>query len=344
MTKLNRLEIRRGPKIISWMASFSGILINAAGGGARLTQLAFDQLPPGDVLIRISYSTLNYKDALAITQGAPVVRSFPMVPGVDLAGLVETSSDPRFQPGDAVLANGWGLGENHWGGLAQYARLPGNYLVKIPPQLDPRRAMAIGTAGYTAMLCLMALERAGLSPTAGEVLVTGAAGGVGSIAISLLAAKGYTVTASTGRLAETPYLESLGAKSVVDRTMLSKPGGKPLQKERWAGAIDSVGGATLANVCASMRYRGLVATCGLAQGMDFPATVAPFILRGVSLLGIDSVRAPQAEREIAWARLAAELDPAKLEQTVREISLSEVIGSAADLLAGKVRGRLVVRV
>jgi len=332
------------------MTSFSGILITAepaANPAARVTSLTLDQLPPGEVLIRVAYSTLNYKDALAICHGAPVVRSFPMVPGVDLAGVVETSTDPRFQPGDAVLANGWGLGENHWGGLAQYARVPAEFLLKIPSAFTARQAMAIGTAGYTAMLCLLALERAGLTaaraPAPGtEVLVTGAAGGVGSIAIALLAAKGYIVTASTGRIAEKAYLESLGAKHLIDRATLSSPG-KPLQKERWAAAIDSVGGATLANVCASLKYRGLVAACGLAQSMDFPASVAPFILRGVSLLGIDSVRAPRAEREAAWARLATDLDPAILEQTTREISLDSAIAAAADLLAGKIRGRLVVK-
>jgi acrylyl-CoA reductase (NADPH) len=324
--------------------TFPGILIAAREGGvqAALCALSGEQLPPGAVLVRVEYSTLNYKDALAICRGAPVVRTFPMVPGVDLAGVVESSSDPRFTPGDAVLANGWGLGETQWGGLARYARLPGDFLLKIPAGLDARRAMAIGTAGYTAMLCLMALERAGLRPERGEVLVTGASGGVGSVAIALLAGQGYAVTASTGRLAETEYLKTLGAAQVIDRAELSAPG-KPLQKERWAGAIDSVGGTTLANVCASLKYRGLVAACGLAQGMEFPATVAPFILRGVSLLGIDSVRAPLAERTVAWDRLSRELDAAKLELTAREIGLEQAIAAAADLLAGKVRGRLVVR-
>jgi len=323
---------------------FPGILITAApaGSAASVTELTVEQLPPGAVLVRIEYSTLNYKDALAICRGAPVVRSFPMVPGVDLAGVVEASSDDRFQPGDAVLANGWGLGESQWGGLARYARLPGDFLLPMPGGLDARRVMAIGTAGYTAMLSLMALERAGLTPARGEVLVTGASGGVGSFAISLLAARGYAVTASTGRLHESAYLRSLGAQHVIDRAELSTLG-KPLQKERWAGAVDSLGGATLANVCAAMKYRGLVAACGLAQGMEFPATVAPFILRGVALLGIDSVRAPREERLAAWERLSRELDPAKLELTVREISLPEAIPAAAELLAGKVRGRLIVR-
>ena len=323
---------------------FPGILVSAHEGGvqATLSALSLEQLPAGTVLVRVEYSTLNYKDALAICRGAPVVRSFPMVPGVDLAGVVESSSDPRFAPGDAVLANGWGLGESQWGGLARYARVPGDFLLKIPAGLNARRAMAIGTAGYTAMLCLMALERAGLTPDRGEVLVTGASGGVGGVAIALLAGRGYAVTASTGRLAERGYFRTLGAARVIDRAELSAPG-KPLQKERWAGAIDSVGGTTLANVCASTKYRGLVAACGLAQGLEFPATVAPFILRGVSLLGIDSVRAPLAERTVAWDRLSRELDGAKLELTAREIGLDQAIAAAADLLAGKVRGRLVVR-
>jgi acrylyl-CoA reductase (NADPH) len=318
------------------------ISAGAAGSSAAVSELTLEQLPPGAVLVRVEYSTLNYKDALAICRGAPVVRAFPMVPGVDLAGVVEASTDPRFAPGDAVLANGWGLGESAWGGLARYARVSGEVLQKIPAGLDPRRAMAIGTAGYTAMLAVMALERAGLTPAAGEVLVTGASGGVGSFAIALLAGGGYAVTASTGRLAETAYLKSLGAREVIDRGALSNLG-KPLQKERWAGAIDSVGGATLANVCASLKYRGLVAACGLAQGMDFPATVAPFILRGVTLLGIDSVRAPHAERAQAWERLSQELDPAKLELAVNEITLAEAVPAAAELLAGRIRGRLVVR-
>ena len=325
-------------------STFPGILLTAREGGvhAALAQLSREQLPVGAVLVRVEYTTLNYKDALAICRGAPVVRAFPMVPGVDLAGVVESSSDPRFAPGDHVLANGWGLGENHWGGLARYARLPGDFLLKIPVGLSARQTMAIGTAGYTAMLCLMALERSGLMPAHGEVLVTGASGGVGSVAVALLAGRGFSVTASTGRPAESDYLRALGAAQVIDRAELSSPG-KPLQKERWAGAVDSVGGTTLANVCASLKYRGLVAACGLAQAMDFPATVAPFILRGVTLLGIDSVRAPVAERTVAWDRLSHELDAAKLELATREIRLDEVIPAAAELLAGKIRGRLVIR-
>ena len=325
-------------------STFPGILLAASAGGvhAAVAQLSPEQLPAGAVLVRVEYTTLNYKDALAICRGAPVVRAFPMVPGVDLAGVVESSTDPRFAPGDHVLANGWGLGESHWGGFARYARVPGDFLLKVPANLNTRQTMAIGTAGYTAMLCLMALERSGLTPARGEVLVTGASGGVGSVAIALLAGQGYTVTASTGRLAESEYLQALGAAQVIDRAELSRPG-KPLQKERWAAAVDSVGGTTLANVCASLKYRGLVAACGLAQGLEFPATVAPFILRGVSLLGIDSARAPFAERTVAWERLSHELDTAKLELASRQIGLDEVIPAAADLLAGKVRGRLVVR-
>ncbi len=310
---------------------------------AEIKSLDEAELPPGDVLIRVSHSTLNYKDALAITKGVPVVRKFPMIPGIDLAGAVEESSDPRFSPGDAVLVNGWGLGEERWGGFAEKARVPGDFALSIPAPFDAAQAMAIGTAGYTAMLCLLTLERAGLKPDAGRVLVTGAAGGVGSVAIALLAAGGYEVTASTGRTSDASYLQSLGATEIIDRAELSAPG-KPLQKERWAAAIDSVGGHTLANVCASLKYRGSVAACGLAQSMDFPATVAPFILRNVTLFGIDSVHAPRADRELAWSRLARELDPTKLASIVRTISLSEVPASAADLLAGKIRGRLVVKI
>jgi acrylyl-CoA reductase (NADPH) len=324
--------------------TFSGVLLEQAAAGvtARIAILNDNDLPTGDVLVRVSHSTLNYKDALAIQNRGPVVRNFPMVPGIDLAGRVESSTNPRFQPGDAVLSNGWGAGEDRWGGLAQLARMPGEFLLKIPAALTPASAMAIGTAGYTAMLGIMALERAGVTPGAGDVLVTGASGGVGSIAISLLARLGFRVVASTGRRDGPEYLKSLGAAEVIDRATLSSPG-KPLQKQRWAAAMDSVGSHTLANVCASLKYRGVVAACGLAQGLDFPATVAPFILRGISLLGIDSVRAPNEEREIAWDRLARELDPAKLAAITREIPLDDVIAASARLLAGEVRGRLVVR-
>ena len=325
--------------------SFSAVYLTSSETGVRaeMRTLAESDLPAGEVLIDVSYSTLNYKDALAITKGAPVVRQFPIVPGIDLAGTVRESTAEGGQSGDAVLVNGHGLGEQHWGGLAQLARVPGAFITPIPAGLTARDAMAIGTAGYTAALCLLALERGGLTPDRGEVLVTGATGGVGSIAIALLAAGGYRVTASTGRMADEAYLKSLGAEAVIDRAELASPG-KPLQKERWAAAIDCVGGTTLANVCASLRYRGLVAACGLAQGLDFPATVAPFILRGVTLYGIDSVRAPQAERNAAWQRLARDLDRQKLREIATEIPLPNAIAAAHDLLAGKIRGRVVVNV
>lgn len=324
---------------------FEGILLENSGGTftARLTSLNEADLPPGEVLIRVSHSTLNYKDALAIQNRAPVVRSFPMVAGVDLAGVVESSSDVRWKTGDVVLVNGWGLGETRWGGLAQLCRVPGDLPVRLPAGMTAATAMSAGTAGYTAMLCVNAMERAGLRIGMGDVLVTGAAGGVGSMAISLLARLGYRVIASTGRVAEADYLKSLGAAEVMDRAELSSPG-KPLQKERWMAVVDSVGSHTLANACAGTKYRGWVSACGLAQGMDFPATVAPFILRGVSLLGIDSVRTPIAEREAAWKRLAELIDPAKLALVTKQINLDEAIAASAELLAGKVRGRLLVAV
>ena len=297
----------------------------------------------GDVLVRVEWSTLNFKDGLALTNRSPVVRKWPMVPGIDGAGTVESSSHPGFRAGDKVVLNGWGVGETHWGCLAQKARLKGDWLIRLPAPLTTRQAMAIGTAGYTAMLCVMALERQGVTPDQGEVLVTGAAGGVGSVAIALLAGRGYRVVASTGRTAEAEYLESLGAAEVIDRTGLSEPG-KPMQKERWAGVVDCVGSHTLANACAQTRYRGTVAACGLAQGMDFPGSVAPFILRGVKLIGVDSVMCPMPERSEAWQRLAKELDPARLEAIISEIGLGEAIARGADVLAGKVRGRLLVDV
>jgi len=324
---------------------FKAILISKTDSAqtAQLADLDDAQLPEGDVTVRVEYSTVNYKDGLAITGRGPVVRKFPMVPGIDLAGTVEASGDPEWKPGDAVVLNGWGLGEAHFGGLAEKARVKGAWLVALPKPLTARQAMAIGTAGYTAMLSVLALERHGLRPGDGEVLVTGASGGVGGVAVALLAKLGHRVVASTGRAAEADYLRSLGAAEVIDRATLASPG-KPLGKERWAGAVDSVGSHTLANVCATTRYRGAVAACGLAQGMDFPATVAPFILRGVTLYGIDSVRAPLALREEAWSRLASDLDPGKLESMTREIGLGEAIATAAELLAGKVRGRIVVDV
>lgn len=324
---------------------FKAILIekDAEAYQARLTEVHEAQLPEGDVTVRVAFSTLNYKDGLAISGSSPVVRRFPMVPGIDLAGTVETSSHPDYKRGDRVLLNGWGVGEGHWGGLAQKARLQGDWLIPLPKALSERQAMAIGTAGYTAMLCLMALERHGLTPKCGEVLVTGANGGVGSFAIALLARRGYSVIAATGRPAEADYLKRLGATTIMDRAELSNPG-RALAKERWAAAIDSVGSHTLANVCAATRENGLVAACGLAQGMEFPATVAPFILRGVSLLGINSVTRPYKERVEAWERLCTDLDLAQLDEITREIGLSEAILVAKELLDGKVRGRVVVDV
>lgn len=324
---------------------FRAILIDKDDTGYRASLQTLDeaQLPAGDVRVRVSHSTLNYKDALAITGQGPVVRQFPMVPGIDLAGVVEESRHPDFKAGDAVLLNGWGVGEGHWGGLAEQARLNGDWLIPLPAGFSAAEAMALGTAGYTAMLAVLALERHGVTPERGEVLVTGANGGVGSVAIALLAKLGYRVAASTGRPEEAEYLRSLGAAEIVERASLSAPG-RPLGRERWAGAIDSLGSHTLANVCASTRYGGCVAACGLAQGMDFPATVAPFILRGVTLAGIDSVMRPRADRLEAWSRLARDLDKRLLAPITRTIGLEEVIPTAGELLAGKVRGRVVVDV
>lgn len=325
---------------------FNAILIEKddAGYRAGLKQVNEDQLPEGDVLVRVSHSTLNYKDGLAMTGKSPVVRKFPMVPGIDFVGTVEESGHPDFKAGDAVVLNGWGVGETHWGGLAQKARVHGKWLIRLPQGMAPEQAMAIGTAGYTAMLCVMALQRHGVTPESGDILVTGAAGGVGSVAVALLSSMGYNVLASTGRPEEADYLKQLGAADIVDRATLSEPG-KPLAKERWAGAVDSVGSHTLANVCAGTRYRGVVAACGLAQGMDFPATVAPFILRGVTLAGIDSVMCPLEERQEAWNRLAKELDMNKLAAIgSKTIGLSDAVATAGALLEGKVRGRIVVDV
>lgn len=324
---------------------FRALLIEKDEQGQRvsLKNLQKNQLPDGDVLVRVSHSTLNYKDALAMTGKGPVVRQFPMVPGIDLAGIVEESQHPDFKAGDAVLLNGWGVGEAHWGGLSQYARLKGDWLIPQPKGFSPAEAMAIGTAGYTAMLSVLALERHGITPERGDILVTGANGGVGSFAIALLARLGYRVVASTGRPEEAEYLSALGAAEIIERASLSAPG-RPLGRERWAGAIDSVGSHTLANVCASTRYGGCVAACGLAQGMDFPATVAPFILRGVTLAGIDSVMRPRADRLAAWQRLARDLDRGLLATTTHTIGLEQAIEAASALLAGHVRGRIVVDV
>jgi acrylyl-CoA reductase (NADPH) len=324
---------------------FKGILLTKTDAGVevKLADLNEADLPEGEVSVRVAYSTINYKDGLAITGKAPVVRKYPMVPGIDCAGTVEASTSPQWKAGDKVILNGWGVGEGHWGGLAQKARFKADWLVALPPRLSVKQAAAIGTAGYTAMLCVLALERYGVTPAKGEILVTGAAGGVGSVAIALLAKRGYTVVASTGRLTETEYLKSLGASEVIDRAQFSNPG-KPLGKERWAGAVDTVGSHTLANVCATMKYLGVVAACGLAQGMDFPASVAPFILRGVTLIGIDSVMAPKQTRIEAWLRLATDLDASKLDTITVEIPLAEAIAKAPEIIAGKVRGRLVVNV
>lgn len=324
---------------------FDAVLIEKGDGASRatLTTMEEDRLPPGDVTVRVAWSTLNYKDALAITGKGPVVRSFPMVPGIDFAGVVERSDSAAHAVGDKVVLNGWGVGEVHWGGLAGKARVKGEWLVPLQAPFTTRQAMAIGTAGYTAMLCVMALERHGVTPASGEVLVTGAAGGVGSVAVALLAKLGYRVVAMTGRPEEAAYLTDLGAGAIIDRAEYAQPG-KPLAKERWAGAVDVVGGQVLANVCAAMKYRGAVAACGLAGGMALPATVAPFILRGVTLAGVDSVMCPRPERLEAWRRLARDLDPGRLEALARDVALAEVIPTADRLIAGQVRGRVVVPV
>jgi acrylyl-CoA reductase (NADPH) len=325
---------------------FSALLINKTETGqtVEVAQIDESQLPEGDVTIDVEYSTLNYKDGLAITGRSPVVRKWPMVPGIDLAGTVRESSHPDWKAGDKVVLNGWGVGETHWGGLAQKARLKGEWLVALPAGLTARQAMAIGTAGYTSALCVDALMKFGVTPDKGEILVTGATGGVGSVAIALLAKAGFQVAAATGKASEGDYLKQLGATTIIDRAELAAPG-KPMQKERWAGVVDSVGSHTLANACAQTRYGGAVAACGLAQGMDFPASVAPFILRGVSLLGIESVMAPKAPRMAAWSRLARDLD-LKLLDVIgsREVGLEDAANAAGELMDGKVRGRIVVNV
>lgn len=299
--------------------------------------------PETDVEVAVEYSTINYKDGLALTNKGPVVRKWPMVAGIDAAGTVLESVDPRFSAGDKVVLNGWGTGETSWGGLAQRARFKADWLVPLPADLSTRQAMAIGTAGYAAMLCCMALQEQGVEAASGDVLVTGASGGVGSIAITILAGWGYRVVASTGKAAEVDYLKSLGASAVIDRAELSAPG-KPLQKERWAGVVDAVGSHTLANACAQARYGGTVTACGLAQGMDFPATVAPFILRGVRLIGVDSVMCPMPRRRMAWQKLAADLDRRKLDAATREVAMAQSFDVAQSILAGHTRGRVVVDV
>lgn len=324
---------------------FKGILINKddAGYHADLTELDEAQLPEGDVTVRVQSSTLNYKDALAITGKSPVVRKFPMVPGIDLVGIVEDSQSERFQPGDAVLLNGFGVGEVHWGGLAEKARLNSDWLIPLPASMTAHQAMSIGTAGYTAMLCVMALQKNEVTPQSGKILVTGANGGVGSYAISILAKLGYEVVASTGRPDEADYLKKLGATEIIDRADLSEPG-RPLGKELWAGAIDSVGSHTLANVCAGLQYGGTVAACGLAQGFDFPATVMPFILRGVTLAGVDSVMRPLPDRIAAWDQLASLLASETISDIAQSRPLDQAIDAAEDLLAGRIRGRVVIEV
>jgi acrylyl-CoA reductase (NADPH) len=328
---------------------FTGVLIDNDDNGyrARLTELDEQQLPDGDVTVRVSHSGMNYKDALAITGNGKIVRDFPMVPGIDFVGQVErsehTDGTVDYAEGDWVILNGWGVGERHWGGLAQKARVDGDWLVPLPDNFTPAQAMSIGTAGYTAMLCVMALERHGVTPDQGDIVVTGASGGVGSVAVALLAKLGYTVAAVTGRPEENQYLKDLGASEILDRADFAEAG-KPLQKARWAGAVDVAGSHTLANVLAGTKYRGVVTACGLAAGMDLPASVAPFILRGVTLAGIDSVMCPIKDRMQAWRRLGEDLDPAKLAMITNEIGLDEVIPTAEQLLDGKVRGRVVVDV
>ena len=325
------------------MQRFKALVLSKADAGQSVAwhEMGEADLMPGDVLVRVSHSTINYKDGLAITGKAPVVRRWPMIPGIDFAGTVVSSTHAEFKTGDEVILNGWGVGETHFGGYAQMARVSGDWLIKKPAAFTPAETMAIGTAGYTAMLCVLALEKQGVRPTSGPVLVTGAAGGVGSVAIALLAKLGYQVTASTGRIGELPYLKGLGAAEVIDRSQLA---GTPrmLNKERWAGAVDSVGSTTLANVLGMIKYGGAVAACGLAQGMDLPTSVAPFILRGVTLAGVDSVMAPKAPRIEAWNRLARDLDKAKLAALTVKRPAADVVALAPDILAGKVRGRVVL--
>ena len=327
------------------MATFRAIRIDKADKGttAALTQFDEADLIEGDVTVRVEWSTLNYKDGLAVSGKAPVVRRFPMIAGIDFAGTVEQSSHPDWKAGDKVISTGWGLGETHLGAYAEKARIKGDWLVRLPEGLSAREAMAIGTAGFTAMLAVIALEKHGVTPASGPVVVTGAAGGVGSVASAVLARLGYHVIASTGRLSEATYLKDLGAAEVIDRTELSGPA-KPLAKERWAGGIDSVGSTTLANLLSMTTYGGAIAACGLAAGMDLPSSVAPFILRGVCLLGIDSVMCPIEFRKVAWNRLARDLDRRKLAEITHEISLDQVIAMAPQILAGQVRGRIVVKI
>ena len=327
------------------MGTFKAIVIDKgeAGQTVRLTDFDENNLMDGDVTVAVEYSTLNYKDGLAVTGKAPVVRRFPMIAGVDFSGTVESSSHPAWEPGDKVILNGWGLGETHLGAYAQKARVKGDWLVRLPQNISAREAMAIGTAGYTAMLAVMALERHGLKPDHGPVVVTGAAGGVGSVAVALLAKLGFQVSAATGRPEEADYLKRLGASDIIDRKELSGPA-RPLAKERWAGGIDAVGSTTLANVLSMTRYGGAVAACGLAGGMDLPTSVAPFILRGVSLLGVDSVMCPLPLRQLAWHRLERDLPRDKIAAMTTEIGLGDVIEAGRRIVEGQVRGRIVVKI
>jgi acrylyl-CoA reductase (NADPH) len=327
------------------LGTFRAIRIDKAekGTAAALTQFDEAELMEGDVTVRVEWSTLNYKDGLALTGRAPVVRRFPMIAGIDFAGTVEQSSNPQWKPGDKVICDGWGMGETHLGAYAQKARVKGDWLVRLPDGMTARDAMAIGTAGYTAMLAVLALEKHGLASKHGPVVVTGAAGGVGSVATAVLSKLGYHVIASTGRVSEAAYLKQIGAAEVIDRAELSGPA-KPLAKERWAGGIDSVGSTTLANVLSMTKYGGAVAACGLAAGMDLPSSVAPFILRGVCLLGIESVMCPIEQRRTAWHRLASDLDRTKLAEITQEIALDDVIGTGSKILDGQVRGRIVVKI
>jgi acrylyl-CoA reductase (NADPH) len=327
------------------VATFKAIRIDKADKGTTAALAQFDEaeLMDGDVTVAVEWSTLNYKDGLAVAGKAPVVRRFPMIAGIDFAGTVQASSHPDWKPGDRVICTGWGMGETHLGAYAEKARVKGDWLVRLPDGLSGRDAMAIGTAGFTAMLAVLALEKHGLSPKAGPVVVTGAAGGVGSVASAVLAKLGYHVIASTGRMSEAPYLKQLGAAEVIDRSELTGPA-KPLGKERWAGGVDCVGSTTLANLLSMTSYGGAIAACGLAGGMDLPSSVAPFILRGVCLLGIDSVMCPLQLRKVAWGRLARDLDRAKLSEITHEISLDQVLSMAVKILAGQVRGRTVVKI
>lgn len=326
--------------------TFEALVLDREDGRTvwRFERLPVDRLPPGNVLVEVDWSSLNYKDALAITGAGKIVREFPFVPGIDFAGRVRESADSRYRPGDRVVLTGWGVGERHWGGLAELARVEGDWLVPLPEGLSERHAMSIGTAGFTAMLCVVALEEQGVKPETGDIVVSGAAGGVGSIATALLAGRGYRVVASTGRPELGDWLRALGAAEILERRELSEPDGAPLGSQRWAGAVDTVGGTTLANMLKRTKYRGTVTACGLAGGAEFTCTVFPFILRGVRLVGIDSVYAPVEERRRAWQALARELSPELLDRITTEVSLHEAPKLAPDFLAGKVRGRIVVRV